>query len=308
MAQVHEQNRMTTQIDIRANVAEAGSTQINNVNLTTVDTADMTTMMTLLRRSQLSDQLRGWINAPDPFTNYNEALTRKHPQTGLWLVDGLSFQKWLNEAYSFLWLNGCPGCGKTILSSTAIQYTLRHWSSNPHHIGIALHYFTFTDDAKQNVSGMLRTMLLQLSNQLDDGHTALTALYNTYKGSEPPVHALQKTLKQILLEFQDVYLIIDALDESPRGERRDAVLNTLAEMHGWSIGGLHILVTSRDEADIRDGLSHQTSEEVSMDNKGVDKDIEHYVVNRLKNDLKFRRLAFYHTKIESTLIERAHGV
>jgi ankyrin repeat domain-containing protein 50 len=284
-----------------------GILQLKRVDEIQSDTADMTILMNLLRTSQLSDQVRGWINAPDPSSNYNEACKRRHPRTGLWLVHGLSFQKWLDEDHSFLWLNGLPGCGKTVLSSTAIQHTLRHRRSNPR-IGIAFHYFTFTDDAKQNVSGMLRTMLLQLSNQLDDGHAALIALHNTYKAGEPPVQALENTLKQILLKFQDVYVVIDALDESPRGERRDPVLETLAEMHGWLIGGLHILITSRDEADIRDGLSPQTSDEVSMDNKDVDKDIEDYVVQRLRNDPKFIKFASYRTKIETTLIERAHGM
>jgi ankyrin repeat domain-containing protein 50 len=301
MAQVCEQNMMRTRVDIRANVAEAGSTQINNVNLTTGDT----TMLDLLITSQVSDQIRHWIKAPDPFSNHNDACKRKHESTGHWLVDGLSFRNWLNEANSFLWLNGRPGCGKTILSSTAIEYTLQHYRSD-RRVGIAYHYFTFTDNAKQGVSGMLRTMLLQLSTKLDDGNAALTDLYNTYKVGEPPEHALENTLSQILLKFEHVYLIIDALDETPRGERRVAVLRMLARMRSWAIRGLHVLITSRDEADIRDELGQ--IKEVSMHNKGVDKDVEDYIVHNLRVDPKFKRIAFYHAKIERSLIERAYGV
>lgn len=203
-------------------------------------------------------------------------------------------------------MHGRPGCGKTVLSSTVIQYTLRHRRNNPR-IGIAFHYFSFSDSSKQKVSGLLRALLLQLSNQLDDGHAALTHLHNIYQSGEAPVQALEQTLKQVVTKFQDVYVVIDALDESPRGEHRDAILDTLSELHGWSNGGLHLLVTSRDEADIRTQLSSQVNEEVSMDNSGIDQDIADYVVQQLRQDRKFQKFAPNHTKIENVLIGKAQG-
>jgi ankyrin repeat domain-containing protein 50 len=271
------------------------------------DTANLAALVNLMRTSHLSDAARDWLKAPDPFSNYNESCRKRHPRTGLWLVNGPVFQRWLEEHHSFLWMHGRPGCGKTILSSTVIQHTLRHRRNNTD-IGIAFHYFTFSDNSKQHVSGLLRTLLLQLSNQLDDGDATLTQLSETYKDGEPPIQALEGTLKQVVGKFQDVYVIIDALDESPRGDRRDAVLDTLSEMRGWKIRGLHLLVTSRDEPDIRAQVTPQMNEEVCMDNGVVDQDIKDYVVQRLRDDRKFKKFAQYHTEIENTLIERADGV
>ncbi|ERF73878.1 hypothetical protein EPUS_05890 [Endocarpon pusillum Z07020] len=281
--------------------------QLKRVDDIQNDTADLAVLVNLLRTTQISDAIRDWLRAPDATSNHNEACKRRHSRTGLWLVNGPTFQKWLEEDHSFLWLNGHPGSGKTILSSTAIQYTLRHRRSNPR-IGIAFYYFSFSDKSKQDVSGLLRALLLQLSSQLDDGHAALARLHNTYRNSEPPVLPLQDTLKQVIRQFEDVYIIADALDEAPRGERRDAVLGSLSEMCGWSIHGLHILVTSRDETDIRSQLASYLTAEIRMDNTGVDDDIADYIVQRLRSDHKFKKWAPYHTEIQETLIGRAQGV
>lgn len=43
--------------------------------------------------------------------------------TGLWFVMGDRFKQWLSKANSILWLHGFAGCGKSVLPSTAIQYT-----------------------------------------------------------------------------------------------------------------------------------------------------------------------------------------
>jgi hypothetical protein len=40
-------------------------------------------------------------------------------------------------------------------------------------------YSSFSDTAKQDAAGMLRTLLLQMSNQLTDGHIALGRLHSS---------------------------------------------------------------------------------------------------------------------------------
>jgi hypothetical protein len=79
-------------------------------------------------------------------------------------------------------------------------------------------------------------------------------------------------------------------------------------MLGWKVRGLHLLITSRDEPDIRAQATPYMNEEVCMDNGGVDRNIKDYVVQRLQDDRKFKKFAQYHTEIENTLIERADGV
>ncbi|KAH0372123.1 purine and uridine phosphorylase, partial [Aureobasidium melanogenum] len=94
-------------------------------------------------------EIRDWLSAPDPSTNYTNALEKRHPDTGLWFIDGEAFERWKGQPNSFLWLHGIPGCGKTVLSSTIIQHlkitarreediemAFRHWTQPEDRIGI----------------------------------------------------------------------------------------------------------------------------------------------------------------------------
>ncbi|GKT42418.1 vegetative incompatibility protein HET-E-1 [Colletotrichum spaethianum] len=264
-------------------------------------------VLDLVRASQISSQIQDWLKAPDASIDFNDACSKKHPGTGLWFVKSSSFTTWLELPRSFLWLKGFAGCGKSVLCSTAIQHTFRHRRSNPQ-IGIAFFFFTFNDGNKQNTSAMLRALVMQLSSQLGGKHTALTRLYESYRNTTPPDQALLECLHQLVRAFRDVYIVIDALDESARDENRDAMLQSLNDIRGWSESGLHLLVTSRDEVDIRDALEAAPEEAVVMRNDGIDEDIAKFVSQHLRENRRLRKWQEYHGRIEQVLIEKAKGV
>ena len=264
-------------------------------------------LLHLVRTSQISSSLRGWLNAPDATTDYNAACAKKHPGMGIWLVKSLQFSRWLTEENSTIWLNGFAGSGKSVLCSTAIQFALRHRRSDPS-VGIAFFYFTFNDKSKQDESAMLRALLLQLSSQLQDGHADLTRLHDSYKAGIPPWRVLIDYLQRLVQRFHHVYIILDALDESPRNGPREYVLCALEAMRNWSVQGLHLFVTSRDESDIRESLDLSATQQVTMQNVGIDKDIADFISGRFDADRRLRRLLPYRDKIQETLVKRAKGV
>ncbi|KAI1379582.1 ankyrin repeat-containing domain protein [Hypoxylon crocopeplum] len=295
------------------------------------DIANINSLLELVKASQISVDIRQWFRAPDVTTNYNESCKKRHGGTGLWFVKGSSFSAWLAKPNSFLWLNGFAGCGKSILCSTAIQHVFRHRRSDPR-IGIAFFFFTFNDNAKQDVSG-----------QLNDNR-GLLSLRNKYPNAIPPDHALLDCLSKLLRAFDDTYIILDALDESPRDRYRKDMLQTLVDLQAWSEPGLHLdkisgqlfiavlkikvhrslknqgipsitlylLVTSREEPDIRDVLVEEIGilpdEVISMRNDAVDGDIKSFVSGSLKSDRRLRKWEKYHGQIEEALTERANGV
>ena len=261
----------------------------------------------LVRASQLSSRISQWLKAPDATINFNEQCLKKSPSTGRWLMDSGAFTTWLEEKDSFLWLNGFAGCGKSVLSSTVIQHTLRR-SRNNHATGIAFYYFTFREEAKQDVGGMLRALLLQLSNQIPDGDAILCDLENRYEKRLPPAPALLSNLQGMCQRFDNVYIILDALDECPRGEKQSELMDVLVEIRKSLNRGFHLLVTSRDEPDIREALGTAPHEEIRMKNAGVDKDIAAYVSSKLDNDRTLRKWSAYHEKIREALTEGACGV
>ncbi|KAI3326723.1 hypothetical protein HD806DRAFT_488009 [Xylariaceae sp. AK1471] len=264
-------------------------------------------LLYLARADQISSTIREWLKAPDATINYNEACKKWHPGTGLWFVKGYSFSAWLTNPNSFLWLNGFAGCGKSVLCSTAIRFAYRHRRSDSR-IGIAFFFFTFNDDSKQDTSAMLRALVLQLSNQLNSNHE-LSRLHKSYRNAMPPDQALMDCLHQLVRAFDDVYILLDALDESPQDKhRRGDMLRTLADLRKWSEPGLHLLVTSRDEPDIRRRLCASRDETILMKNDSVNDDIAAFISNHLKHNEQLEQWREYYDKIENALTKGAKGV
>ncbi len=264
-------------------------------------------LLDLVRTSQISSNLRDWLNAPDATIDHNAACAKKHPGTGMWLCKSPQFSTWLIEENSVLWLNGFAGSGKSVLCSTAIQFALRHRGSDPN-VGIAFFYFTFNDESKQNVSAMLRALLLQLSSQLQDGHADLTRLHESYKAGTPPSPVLIEYLRRLIQRFHQVYVMLDALDESPRNRSRRDVLDALETMRNWGLSGLHLLFTSRDERDIHESFDPSNTQQVTMQNTRIDKDIADFISGRLNTDPHLQKWRKHRDKIQEALAGRAKGV
>jgi hypothetical protein len=270
--------------------------------------AEMKSLVELMRATQISSAVQYWFKAPDVSVDHNAACAKRHSGTGMWFVKAPVFHNWINQANSFLWLYGFAGCGKSVLCSTAIQYTFRQRGADKN-VGIAFFYFTFNDESKRDESAMLRALLLQLAGQLSDGHSRLERLRNSSESGPPPPVVLIQYLRDFIQRFHQVYILIDALDESPRGNRRDEILGSIMAMRGWSLPGLHLLVTSRDELDIRESLDVAPAEKVAMKNDEVEQDISNYITEKLATDSKLRtKWQSYRDRIQETLAKRANGV
>ena len=294
--------------EIRANLSSAlGVLQLKDNKRIQTEVADVKTLLFLVKSNQESSGLHAWLKVPDATVDHNAACLKRHPGTGLWLIEDPHFSKWLVEGNSILWVNGFAGSGKSVLCSTAIQSVLSHRRSDAR-IGIAFFYFTFNDESKQDDSAMLRALVLQLSNQLQDGHADLARLYNAHKSGTPPSPDLLECLRSLVEKFEQVYIMLDALDESPPSGPRGYVLEALETMRGWALQGLHLFITSRDERDIHESLNLSTTQKVAMQNAGIDQDIANFISARLKADRSLQKWGKYHDKIQDTLAERAKGV
>ncbi|MCJ1430068.1 hypothetical protein MMC29_007983, partial [Sticta canariensis] len=265
--------------EIRDNLSSAlDILQLKDNRKTQDDIAETKALLQLIRTLQISSNVRDWLKAPDATVDHNAACAKKHPGTGMWLVKSPTFLRWLTEPNSIIWLNGFAGSGKSVLCSTAIQFALRQRGSD-RRIGIAFFYFTFNDDLKREEPD-----------------------------STPPSLVLFEYLRRLIQRFHHVYIALDGLDESPRDGPREKVLDILNSMQNWSVQGLHLFLTSRDEPDIRDSLDLCTKQEVKMQNVGIDKDIANYISARLDTDRKLRKWLPHRDKIQDVLTKRAEGV
>lgn len=294
--------------DIRDNLSLAlGVLQLKDQSKTQDDITEIRTLVERIMASQVSSAIRDWLDAPDATINQNIMCAKRHLETGLWFINCDQFTTWLAQENSFLWLHGFAGCGKSVLSSTAIQHTFRLKGNKPR-AGIAFFYFTFTDTSKRDALNMLRALLLQLSGQSRGCHADIERLREVYPSRTPPINVFIECLHDMIQKFDQVYILLDALDESPRYSQRDEVLNVLDQMRKWSSPGLHLLVTSRDEPDIRESLSPEPDQDVILRNADIDKDISNFISDQLTVDSRLRKWHAYHDRIQQALTERAQGV
>jgi hypothetical protein len=158
---------------------------------------------------------------------------------------------------------------------------------------MAYFYFDFRDAKKQHWNDLLSSLLTQLSSQSDPCCDILLRLYKAHDegAQQPSNHDMTQCLKQMLTLPDEcpIYLIIDALDESPDisgiPSPREMVLQLLEELVDLSPPKLHICVTSRPEIDIRNVLEPLTSLRVSLhDQSGQKEDIAEYIRSVVYSD------------------------
>jgi hypothetical protein len=159
----------------------------------------------------------------------------------------------------------------------------------------------------QGFAGCGKSVMCSTS-QLPDGYKDLTNLYESYRAATPPSPVLLDYLRRLIERFDHVYLLVDALDESPRNKLRERVLDTLEVVRSWELDGVHLFVTSRDELDIRESIDPSSKEEVAMRNDGIDDDIANYIYSQLTNNRRLRNWLPHRAKIQDTLTKGARGV
>ncbi|MBK5652918.1 MAG: NACHT domain-containing protein, partial [Rhizobium sp.] len=256
-------------------------------------------------------KIRQWLSAPDPSTNYQDALKLRQADTGLWFLESDAYTRWKTSATSPLWLYGIPGCGKTILSSTVLQNILQHCQDDPGKM-TAYFFFDFNDVQKQDPEMMVRSLLCQLSQQSIKIPASLDALFSLSENGQrqPSMLSLLEALRSIIKELPQVYIVLDALDESAQ---RVELMERLKAMVGWQLQNLHLLVTSRKERDIESSLDRFVGggNRICLESALVDKDIQQYIQQSLSTDErlhKWKKDDVVRQEIEAKLKEGAHGM
>ena len=185
---------------------------------------------------------------------------------------------------------------------------------------MAYFYFDFRDANKQGLRDLLTSLLIQFSASSAPCCDILSNLFSNHnKGkNQPSDSSLAECLKKMVThpDQPSIYLIIDALDESPNTSGipspRETVLQLVKELVDLSLPNLHICVTSRPEFDIRNVFEPLTSLRVSLHDQGGQKqDIEDYVRSVVYSDSE-QIMKRWRTEdkelVIKTLSERADGM
>ncbi|KAL8723878.1 MAG: hypothetical protein Q9166_008232 [cf. Caloplaca sp. 2 TL-2023] len=249
-----------------------------------------------------------WLAAPDPSLSHNAACKKKVRSTGDWFLKSQQYADWKVGPHSLRWLHGIPGCGKTILSSTIIE-DIRELCTQNQGNALAYFYFDFNDPQSQ-CGKMLRSLIRQLSKQDPAAPSSLEKLHSSCGSAQPTDDALLTVLKEAVLIYPQSYFVLDALDEC---KSRQDLLQAIHHINAWQHDGLHFLVTSRFEGDLRESLEPLVDETSIMNIQSslVNEDIRTYVRSRLSHDPSLRRWQKQpeaQEEIETRLLEKADGM
>jgi ankyrin repeat domain-containing protein 50 len=187
--------------------------------------------------------------------------------------------------------------------------------SQPGQHSLAYFYCLYRKGAQHTLAAILQSFIAQLCPRTRVP-AALRELYELHNKKFPPGVPSDSELKETLLaiiqnstsldgppgEHSKIYFLIDALDEWPVGSERDELLSYFAELASYAISHLHILMTSRDESDIRGVLVELRSwENLSINRDRVSADMELYVANEVE---KHPRLSQKSPEIKSQIMQR----
>ena len=151
---------------------------------------------------------------------------------------------------------------------------------------LVIFYYDFREDSKQHLTGLLSSVLFQLSDQSDSYYDVLSAFYSTHRnGAQSPgddklIQCFMELLKRP--GARPVYLVVDALDECPTtsslSSPREKLLSFLEDLVEAQLPNLRICVTSRPEIDIKVILEPLAFRSVILHNESGQKaDIMKYI-------------------------------
>lgn len=178
------------------------------------------------------------------------------PKTCRWVLQNAKYSQWWQaEKDDLLWISADPGCGKSVLARSLIEYELRSTATH------TTCYFFFKDNEEQD---SLATALCALLHQLFSRQPWLLryAMDSWDKNNRTLKFEVQE-LWRILLsaatseDAHPITIIIDALDECQEKDRH-ILIGMLSEFYNASSSqrsrssSLKILMTSRPYIEIED--------------------------------------------------------
>ncbi|KAJ7638016.1 ankyrin repeat-containing domain protein [Mycena polygramma] len=263
-------------------------------------------LVTLARK----EELQKWFQAIDMREKQRATHALRHSDTGRWFLEDTKFAKW-KEQPGCLWLRGNSGTGKSVLSSIAIDHLFDYRPvkvANSHpatlNFGIAYFYFDFRDEKKQLLENMLRSIIMQLSEQSPTPYSVLDQHFKSCQGGKFPTHDdLVAMLDTIFAEFAGTYIVLDALDEC---NEHDRLVQFLATLRGW-VKPVHLLVASQPRTLFLESPAFKKTSVVFLEPDAMHADILQFVNSELKLS-KLSHLSRFAEEIAPKIVDKSNGM
>lgn len=188
----------------------------------------------------------------------------------------------------------------TLRRSTVIQYLIDTHGDRC----IAYFYFDFKDKTKQDVIGLLSSLVIQTLQHLTPFPPVLLDLFHKHSARVPGTPSVPSCseLLDVLLTLLDlhdkVFIVIDALDEC---RERSSLLGTLTTFLARIKAHCRVFCTSRWDVDIQNVMSWLTIRSLRIQAHHVGGDVSLFLQSTLAND---ERLSRHREGIKSLILEK----
>ncbi|KAL8397195.1 hypothetical protein RB594_004058 [Gaeumannomyces avenae] len=245
---------------------------------------------------QRLNQLRDVINklAPAQYLDDQSDFQRRlyRPETKAWLLTDERFAAWTNlddDGHKVMDLNGCPGAGKSILVSSAVQH-LQELQATPGQTPFSLAYFYFRHNTEDRTTfkHALQALISQLVTEESDGALldhAAQVLSAVHKPSQAQLADLATTAIQAK---RICFVVLDGLDECNDDDQPELVgwLKDQTTKGGDAPLTLRILLSGRREG----RLDREISQLPSVLSVSVDESARHHAGIRQYVEAKARHI------------------
>lgn len=178
-------------------------------------------------------------------------------------------------------------------------------------------YFHFDRVSHENASveTVVGTFLRQAIYHLGGVPSSLQSLYkirkdNNQRMGKPLLKAFRDELRNMLSDFDAVYMVVDALDEC-KDEDLDQALGLLKDLMSLQVTGTtpQLFVASRHRAQIHDGLEELDPLIISVDESVIQRDIASFVNSKLGTDSRLRKWPqSFRNDVENQLVQQSGGM
>ncbi|KAJ7638028.1 ankyrin repeat-containing domain protein [Mycena polygramma] len=214
--------------------------------------------------------------------------TLRHSDTGRWFLEDAKFVKWKEEP-GWLWIRGNCKLFRVRSRDKCLTSSSRYRKDHPAtpNFGIAYFYFDFRDEQKQLVENMLRSIIMQLSEQSPTPYSVLDEHFKSCQGGKFPTYDdLLAMLDTILGQFTGTYIILDALDEC---SEHDELVKFISTLCGWG-KPVHLLVASQPRIIFLDSAAFDGASVVVLEPAATHADILQFVNSELKLNSKLKHI------------------
>jgi methionine aminopeptidase len=241
---------------------------------------------------------------------------RKHPGTCAWVLKSPKVKSWLQSRPEtpFLWLQGTPGSGKSVISTQLVSFM------QAAKMFVIHHFCTYLYMSSTIYEQILRSLLMQLLRK--DGDLVAHVYEEFVLGKKSPTVSSLERLLQLLFKSisnepsktEYFWIILDGLDEcEPEKQARViSLMNQITSQRSLSGNAIcKVLISSRSSSILSNCLRKRQTISLSEEKDSLEEAIRIYASQRLQSlEHKFRQLDILPQEmddIERQIAKKADG-